>query len=470
MFAHAKKFMILLVVTFQFALPGEAWASGYPPEIKRVHPALVLRSVEDDAVVSIDAFRGKKVLLIHLATWSAPSFDEAVRWQSAARKSVAEGKLVVLGVVQALQPDRCRLMAQWKGLDVPLVYDPLDLSGVTEVPKVVGLDEYGAVRLVDPESEEQLQDYVGHKFARMKKQQRELVVALPEPRYTFRIAGEARNVKGWRDHGDALVMAGEPPHIDDAIRTYERAIKADGGDAMSHYRLGVALWIRSQRPERQPGDLQGAIDAWEGARRCDPESEVLRAQCERFGLLEEKPASLFGWIPTALKEIAASGKTPIALTCEPATVEVAGPREKFAVAKKTEGEPAGDSGAALDVRKLIEFEAAVVGPLSAKKKAYRQVLLVFRPSPFAGGRWHNAGGPMRVWLEAPKGVKLDRRFIEYAVPSGSTSEEARILNVEVKLPSKGKGKPVKIKGVAVYSATSGEGGQLLRCEFEVEVK
>jgi hypothetical protein len=470
MSAHAVKFLILIVVTCPLAQPGAAWADAYPPKIKRIHPPLVLRSIEDAAAVSIDSFRGKKVLLIHFATWSPASHDVAVKWQAATRKLVADGKLIVLGVVQAHHRDRCRLLAQWKGLAIPLVYDPLNLAGVTEVPKIVGLDEYGAVRIVDPDSEEELQTYATKRFKKGKRHPRSLVLDIPDPKYTARIAGEARNVRGWRDHGDALVLAGTPPHLDEAIRTYERTLKLDSSDALSHFRLGVALWIRSHRPERQPGDFQAATTAWGQALGCDPKNDVLRAQCTQFGLLEEKRASLFGWISTAREEIADRGETPVALACEPAAVELAGPRKKFVVAENVEGKPEVDGGAVSDTRKLIEFEAAIVRPVSPKKKRYRQVLLVFRPSAFSAGKWHNTGEPLRVWLDAPKGVQLDRRFIEHAGPSSSTSEESRILNVEVKLPKKAKGKPVKIKGVAVYSAIAGEDPQLLRCEFEVEVK
>ena len=46
-----------------------AHAEGYAPQVGRSHPDLVLPSLTDRTPVSLSQFRGRKVLLIHFASW-----------------------------------------------------------------------------------------------------------------------------------------------------------------------------------------------------------------------------------------------------------------------------------------------------------------------------------------------------------------------------------------------------------------
>ena len=66
------------------------------------------------------------------------------------REWVREGKLVVLGIAQEHHRDRCRLFAQWRELDWPIVGDPINVMQVKGVPIEVAVDEYGIVRSVKP--------------------------------------------------------------------------------------------------------------------------------------------------------------------------------------------------------------------------------------------------------------------------------------------------------------------------------
>ncbi len=43
--------------------------SGYAPEVGEPHPDFILPRLEDRQAVSLAQFRGKKVLLIHFASW-----------------------------------------------------------------------------------------------------------------------------------------------------------------------------------------------------------------------------------------------------------------------------------------------------------------------------------------------------------------------------------------------------------------
>ena len=56
------------------------------------------------------------------------------------------GELVVVGITEEQHPDRCRLFAQWKGFDWPILWDPFNLTGSSSVPLVLLVDEHGVVR------------------------------------------------------------------------------------------------------------------------------------------------------------------------------------------------------------------------------------------------------------------------------------------------------------------------------------
>ena len=67
-------------------------------------------------------------------------------WHAELSQARREGQVVLLGVIQEQHAERCRLFAQWKGLEWPILHDPLNLLGLRGVPVVVAIDEYGIVR------------------------------------------------------------------------------------------------------------------------------------------------------------------------------------------------------------------------------------------------------------------------------------------------------------------------------------
>lgn len=51
------------------AIAGSAHAAGYLPRVGEPHPDFVLPAIADGEPVSLSQFRGKKVLLVHFASW-----------------------------------------------------------------------------------------------------------------------------------------------------------------------------------------------------------------------------------------------------------------------------------------------------------------------------------------------------------------------------------------------------------------
>src|SRR3974377_2300984 len=139
-------------------------------------------------------------------------------WHQATRAWVESGKLVVLGIAQEQHPDRCRLFAQWKRLDWPIVYDPINILGVTGVPVEVAVDERGIVRSTRLDLKTFEEAFVNKTFPSEATSPAAQAGPLspPDPAALRRRAEEGRTAREWRDLGDALALWGGIDRIDEA--------------------------------------------------------------------------------------------------------------------------------------------------------------------------------------------------------------------------------------------------------------
>ena len=114
----------LRIILFLAAIVVARPSTAAPPfAIGKPHPPLILWTIAGDTAISIDTYRGTKVLVIYFATWSPQSVDNLATWRERTRQPVADKKLVLLGVMEEQHADRCRLFAQWKGItDLPLLH------------------------------------------------------------------------------------------------------------------------------------------------------------------------------------------------------------------------------------------------------------------------------------------------------------------------------------------------------------
>ncbi len=58
----------VLLCVLAAAVPAEK-ADVYRPEVGQPHPAFVLPEIRSGESVSLDKYRGRKVLLFHFASW-----------------------------------------------------------------------------------------------------------------------------------------------------------------------------------------------------------------------------------------------------------------------------------------------------------------------------------------------------------------------------------------------------------------
>ncbi len=61
--------LALMACLFFFVGPHVMAGPSYPPRIGELHPDFVLPRIDNHSPVSLSQFRGKKLLLIHFASW-----------------------------------------------------------------------------------------------------------------------------------------------------------------------------------------------------------------------------------------------------------------------------------------------------------------------------------------------------------------------------------------------------------------
>ena len=67
-------------------------------------------------------------------------------WHDVTKEARASDLITIVGITQEQHPDRCRLFAQWQGLDWPILWDPFNLTESSAVPIVLVVDEFGRIQ------------------------------------------------------------------------------------------------------------------------------------------------------------------------------------------------------------------------------------------------------------------------------------------------------------------------------------
>lgn len=312
------------------AIPFDKLKVGKP------HPPLALWDLKHEQAISITHFRGKKVLLIHFAPWSADCREQVPQWYRKLKKHVDDGKLVIIGIAQEQHADHAALFAQWKGLTGPMMHDPVNYLHVDRLPSFVCVDQNGYVRNIKPDLKTIEERFINRKFAGKPAHIPENTEEPPNTVVTRRYANESRMPQDQIIHGEALLISALPPQIDEAIEYYQKAIAEDAKNARAYFGLGVAHCMRFNGEAPQPGDLKAALDAWTRAVELVPKNEVYRERLREHSPIESDQPSPQAWIKTARKSITRRGDTPQPLSADPFAAST--PEEK----EKPKAEP--DSG------------------------------------------------------------------------------------------------------------------------------
>jgi hypothetical protein len=380
-------------------------------------------------------------------------------WYEATREWVKQGRLVLLGVTQEQHADRCRLFAQWKKFDWPILHDPINLLEAPAVPIVIAIDEHGIVRAVRPRPETIAAEFLGKTFADDALPGAPPYAGPPDPASLRRKAELKPDPHAWRALGDNLTIWGGPERVGEAIDCYGRALALDPSDKNALFRLGVAHRMRHESIGRKPGDFQAAVDAWGRALALDPNQYIWRRRIEQYGPRLAKPYAFYDWIEQARAEIARRGETPFPLAVEPYGSELAGPARQVVAEPSAPVEPDPKGQIHRDAKRLIDAEVVVV-PSCVRPGQAARVHLAFRPNAAQSGHWNNESTPLRVWIAGSDGWTVSTRLLEARQPAQPESVEVRRLDFEVKAPAAATGK-ARLAAYALYNTCEQAGGRCL---------
>ena len=401
-------------------------------------------------------------------------------WYEKTREWVAAGKLVVVGITQEQHSDRCRLFAQWKGIDWPILWDPINLTGSSAVPIVTAIDEYGIVRSLRPKPETIEAEFLSVVYeppvVGVETEKGALTPPVPEAGQLaawYARAKEQRSPREWREVADAAVLWGTEPDLSLPIEAYRQVVAQDPQDAEAWFRLGVAYRARYDSPDRQVGDFQRAVQAWEQALSLQPNQYIWRRRIQQFGPRLEKPYPFYDWVETAHNDLVRRGETPIALQVVPRGSELASPSRRFVEESKSVAEPDPEHRIQNDASRLISAEVTCV-PSQVPAGGTAIVHLEWSPDPTKQAHWNNEAEPLMIWVQCPAGWKISEAYhvVQPVESNGkATSNEIRRLDFEVQVPAGSSGR-LRLPLYALYNVCDDAGGtcQYLRQDLEVFVE
>ena len=393
------------------------------------------------------------------------------RWHVATQQWVREGRLTLLGIAQEQHSDRCRLFAQWKSLDFPIVHDPINVMASAGVPIIIALDEHGIVRAVGPTYDELEQEFVNKTFdSDGKEAALSQKAAIPDTGTMRTRAEHTDSVEAWRALGDALALWHAPDRLNDAIDAYSRALELDGTDGACLFRLGTCYSMRNESDLRRPGDFQRAVDKWGEALATDPNQYIWRRRIQQYGPQSDKPYPFYSWTDQAEDEIRTRGEEPVALRTPPTASEASVPSRQFRAASGDAVSPDPEGRIIRDTAKLVDIEVTIV-PSRIAPGGDGRVHIAFRPNTTRKAHWNNEGKPLRVWVDLPDRWRVTSRLMEAPQPESPESDEVRRFDFGIQTPRDAPSVPSRLPAYALYYACEDVEGtcRFLRQDFDIEV-
>ena len=386
-------------------------------------------------------------------------------WHKATKKWQEEGKIQMAGIIEEQHPDRARLFMQWRQMPWPVLVDSLDLLRVSAVPTTLAIDEYGVIRMVDPEPGEIEEKFIHKTF--------EKPVSLPEvadraPDLDVLKQATQRDA-AWSAYANALVQWGGPQRTSDAIQAYQRALHLEPASGPLHFRLGVAYRKRYDSNFRQPEDFQKAVEEWSAALEIDPNEYIWRRRIQQYGPRLDKPYSFYDWVTTARKEIAARGETPAPLSVEPSGAEFAHSDKSFVATSDSTKEPDPRGRILRDAGRFVKIESTVV-PNTRAQEVSERVHVVLRPNPANKTHWNNEAGDFVFWVDALTGWDVSQHLITIPNRSQAPSTEPREVEFEVRGPKRNLAQSVTLPAYALYYVCEDVNGVCMYRRQDVPIK
>jgi len=326
-------------------------------------------------------------------------------WHDATKDLQAAGKLQMVGVIQEQHPDRARLFMQWKNMEWPILVDSYNLLGVPVVPITLAIDEHGVIRQINP------------------------------PRGDVELLERTFLSQDFDPPDPPGSVGPETPNLD-ALRP---ASGSENVDVWMAYADALAVW----------GGFNRAVQHWSDALEINPNQYIFRRRIQQYGPRLDKPYSFYDWVNTARAELEAEGETPSPLAIEPRGAEFAQPTRDFSASTAPEEDPDPRGRVLRDEGPFIGIEVVAVPPV-IDPGATARFHVVFRPVEENLSHWNNEAEELGLWIDPPRGWEVERHYLTLPLPPQATSQETRILEVEVRAPERRGSGVTTIPAYALY--------------------
>lgn len=353
---------------------------------------------------------------------------------------------------------------QWKQMDWPLMFDPLNQLGVDVVPITLLIDEHGIVRARNP-SRDDVSAFVKVETGQDQEPAAKESVEPDVSEIRLR-AGKAKTSDGLPADADAQVLWGNSNDLDSAISSYERFLATNPGDAAMQFRAGVAFRKRYDSDHREAGDFQAASEHWTRALELNPNQYIWRRRIQQYGPRLQKPYAFFDWVAGARAEIRARGEIPAALKVEPLGAELASPASTIS-GKVSREEPDPDGRVFRDHRGYVRSEYTVVPAVARPGQAVR-VHVELTPDERLKARWNNEVEGVVLWVTTDGETIVDTPYQMLELPEVAVSTEARQIELEVEIPASASEK-IELSAYALYYVCEDKTGTCLYRRLDVPI-
>lgn len=373
-------------------------------------------------------------------------------------------------MIQEQHAERCRLYAQWKEFEWPILQDRMTSIGLTEVPVAVLIDEHGIVQSTRP-NRKQIVELVATNSPAPSSPAPPLADKWNDPELI--LAGQGTD--DWQvEHlilaGDAFLKRNEVFSAIDCYKKFLDAEKSTSNEKLTElipevqFRLGVASRVRyDSNQSKQSGDFGIAADWWTRAREGNPNQYIWRRRIEQYGPRQIKPYPFYDWIENAVADISARGETPIELTVRLSGAELALPMKQDLPATSAKNPDPSAKTELLD-NGQVSFSKSLV-PSRVKTGETVRVHLQFDPSKDI--KWNNESTPMQVWINGSDQGTCSTQLMQVNNAKTAVSKESRV--VEFDFQTKENSSDVELTGYALVNICEDESGQCLFRRFEFKI-
>ena len=396
-------------------------------------------------------------------------------WHETLRELRADGALTFVGITQEQHPDRCRLFAQWKGFDWPILWDPFNLTGASSVPIVTFVDEYGVVREAPSRPDELAAWLAEQSFEAPDPHE----AAQPEVRSELCTEAAPESV---HEALAQLLFGGEADLARGLAYLEGAAAELEPEDSPQLlFQLGVARRMRYDSSALEPADFQASIDAWAAALAVEPNQYIWRRRIQQYGPRLDKPYPFYDWVEAARSQVTARGERPHPLRVALTGTERASGTRAMPANPGEHSAPDPRRKITQDSEGLVAIESAVVvhtgrpGAIVRARSASR-VHLALRPNVHEQVRWSDDAGPALVWVAVPRGWRIERNLFHVEpgedAASNDTPDDVRRIDFEiVPTDDAAESGATHLLGYALYHVCEGEEGECVyrRQDFRVDI-